>query len=205
MTQETLAGSSIMDGNLENYIEISIPGEKVQRRRIIFNWLLAIPHLLFILLLGIVAVIFGLITLVAVLITGKIPRFSYSYVLGLVRYANRVWGFIVYFFPSYPKFRFKFDGAVDTSDYQLKTHFSENPDKVKRWRIFSLILVIPHMILSYFLGTARYALLGTAALYALVTGRYPDPIRAIMEALSTYDHRIVMYIFMISNKYPRLG
>lgn len=206
MTQEMPDSSSMMDGNSENYIEISIPDEKVLRRRIIFNWFLAIPHLIVSVFLIFIALIFWVITLFAVLIAGKIPRFSYNFVLGVSRYTNRVWGFVVYFFRRYPKFSFKLDGAADTSDYPIKTHFSEHPAKVPRSNFFRFILVIPHLILSaFFISSAQSSLVGAAALYALVTGRYPDPVRSILETLGTYDQRIRMYMFTLSNKYPRLG
>lgn len=197
--------SPMADSNSANYVEISIPDERVKRWRVLFNWLLAIPHWLYVIVLGVVSFVLWILLVMVVLFTGKIPQFYYRFLFGLTRYVNKVWGYSSFYFQEYPSFRFMLDDPVDKDDYSIRTHFYAKPGKVTRWRVFRPILAIPHYILSYFLDIASFALGIAAALYALVTRRYPDPLRNIQEVLATYSLRVNVYAGMVGDKYPRLG
>src|SRR5262249_2210835 len=59
-----------------------------------FRWILAIPHLIFASLWGIVASIVVLIAWFAILFTGRFPAGMYNLVDGWVRYYSRVFGYM---------------------------------------------------------------------------------------------------------------
>ena len=192
-----------LDSNAANRVEIIIPDGRVSNWRILVNWLLAIPHLIVLYILGFIALFVWLLLGLAVLFAGRVPDFCYRYLLGLMRYANRAGGFVWYFFKSYPKFQFWLDDPVDASGYQILTHFYPNPGKVSRWRFFRPILAIPHFILLWVLGYVNAILTIIGALYGLLTGRYPEWLRESLQALVTYQLRVTVYTIAISNKYPR--
>lgn len=206
ITQQTgMTGGGQADSNSANYVEISIPGERVVRWRVLFNWLLALPHWIALAVLSAIGAAVWLLLALSVLFAGKIPQPLYRYLAGLARYTNRVWGFSVFYFTKYPSFKFMLDAPSDASDYPIRTHFFANPGKVSRWRVFRIILAAPHFVLSYFLDMAGFGLGVAAALYGLVTGRYPDPLRVAQEHLASYSLRVDVYVAMVSDKYPRLG
>ena len=191
------------NSNEANRVEIIIPDGRVSNLRILVNWFLAIPHGILLSILGIIALPVWLLLGLAVLLAGRVPGFCYRYLLGLIRYTNRAGGFVWYFFKRYPSFNFWLGDPVDSSGYQMKTHFYPNPGKVPRWRIFRPILAIPHFLLLSVLGFFNMALVILGALIGLLTGRYPGWVRKALQALATYQLRVVVYTLAISNKYPR--
>ncbi|MDB5541418.1 MAG: hypothetical protein JWQ89_3145 [Devosia sp.] len=57
------------------------------------KWLLAMPHYIALLVLGIVVVVVTIIAWVIILVTGSYPRGLFDFVVGVVRWATRVWAY----------------------------------------------------------------------------------------------------------------
>jgi hypothetical protein len=72
------------------------------------KWLLAIPHYVVLLFLAIAAFVVVVIAWFAILFTGRYPRGLFDFVLGVLRYGNRVSGYaFVLVTDRYPPFRLK--------------------------------------------------------------------------------------------------
>jgi Domain of unknown function (DUF4389) len=70
------------------------------------KWLLAIPHYILLLFLSIAAVVAVIIAWFAILFTGRYPRGLFEFVLGVLRWGNRVTGYaFVLVTDRYPPFR----------------------------------------------------------------------------------------------------
>ena len=70
------------------------------------KWLLAIPHVLILVVLNIVAVIAVVLAWVAILVTGRYPRGLFDVVEGVFRWNNRVIGYaLTLVTDAYPPFR----------------------------------------------------------------------------------------------------
>lgn len=185
------------------YFEVEIEGQKVNRLRVLFNWLLAIPHLILLslgvrTLLGIVWVI----SLVPVLLKGQMPNWIYKTNISLERYWQRVTAFTTFSCRKYPPFEVPSSEARDSSDYPAKTHFPEAPDKVRRSAILNFILVLPHYIWLAVLGLTTIPVGIVVFLIALIAGRYPKGIQTFMENVTSYYVRVGVFVRMIDNKYP---
>src|SRR5918912_2118091 len=72
------------------------------------KWLLAIPHYIVLAFLDIAAVVVVIIAWVAILVTGRYPRSLFDFVVGVMRWHNRVTGYaLVLVTDEYPPFRLR--------------------------------------------------------------------------------------------------
>jgi hypothetical protein len=80
------------------------PAAKLSRGLIFVKWLLAFPHYIALLFLGIAAYVCLIIGFFAVLITGKWPESLRTFVIGVMRWSNRVSIYIYLMTDTYPPF-----------------------------------------------------------------------------------------------------
>ena len=74
------------------HLAIEYPDVKSQLNRFlpIFKWLLAIPHYIALIVLGVIAVVVTILAWLAILLTGTYPRGMFNYVVGVARWGYRV-------------------------------------------------------------------------------------------------------------------
>jgi len=82
--------------------------EDLSRWMIFVKWLLAIPHVVVLMFLGIAAYVAVVIAFFAILFTGKYPRGLFDFVVGTARWAVRVNAYAFWFMTDrYPPFSLK--------------------------------------------------------------------------------------------------
>ena len=70
------------------------------------KWLLAIPHCIALLVIGIAAIIVGVFVWFAILFTGRYPRGTFGFIEGVMRWELRVMAYSnVFVTDDYPPFR----------------------------------------------------------------------------------------------------
>jgi hypothetical protein len=70
------------------------------------KWLLAIPHFIVLVFLWLAAFVVVIVAWFAILFTGRYPRGMFDFVLGVLRWTNRVVGYaVVLVTDRYPPFR----------------------------------------------------------------------------------------------------
>jgi hypothetical protein len=70
------------------------------------KWLLAIPHFIVLVFLTLAAIVVAVIAWFAILFTGRYPRWAFDFVVGVMRWNNRVFGYaLVLVTDQYPPFR----------------------------------------------------------------------------------------------------
>lgn len=90
------------------HLEIDYPDAKQELNRWmpLVKWLLAIPHLVVLVFLGLGAIVAVIIAWFAILITGRYPRALFDYVVGVTRWALRVNAYATLLVTDqYPPFR----------------------------------------------------------------------------------------------------
>jgi hypothetical protein len=78
--------------------------EHLSRGLIFIKWLLLIPHYIVLYLLGLAAYIVTLIAWFAILITGRYPQGMFTFMVGVMRWANRVGAYFLLLTDAYPPF-----------------------------------------------------------------------------------------------------
>jgi uncharacterized protein DUF4389 len=70
------------------------------------KWFLAIPHFIVLAFLSLGAIVVAVIAWFAILFTGTYPRWAFDYIVGVMRWHNRVFGYaLVLVTDQYPPFR----------------------------------------------------------------------------------------------------
>jgi Domain of unknown function (DUF4389) len=80
------------------------PSAKLSRGLIFVKWLLAIPHYIALLVLGIAAYVVVIIAFFAVIFTGDWPAGMRNFVVGVMRWSSRVSAYILLMTDTYPPF-----------------------------------------------------------------------------------------------------
>jgi len=83
--------------------EVDYPAE-LSRWLIFVKWLLIIPHVIVVALLGIVALVVAFVAWFAILFTGRYPRSLFDFYVGVQRWSERINGYVSLFTDAYPPF-----------------------------------------------------------------------------------------------------
>lgn len=92
------------------HLDIRYPdaGRELNRWLPLVKWLLAIPHYIVLFFLGIATVVVVIISWFAILFTGRYPRALFDFVVGVLRWNNRVTGYAFLLVTDvYPPFRLR--------------------------------------------------------------------------------------------------
>lgn len=176
------------------------------------KWLLIIPHVAVLVFLYIGLIVSWVISLFAILFTGRYPRGLFAFNVGVLRWSWRV-GFYSYQAlgtDKYPPF-----SLAKNNDYpaDLVVAYPEQISRglvlVKWW-----LLAIPHYIVLEVLqgGLGRSGgllpiLVLFAALMNLLTGKYDKSIWELVIGINRWGYRVFGYVVLLTDKYPpfRLG
>jgi hypothetical protein len=78
--------------------------EHLSRWKWLFKWLLAIPHFIALAILGIGVYVVVFIAWLAIIFTGHYPRGMFNFVVGVMRWAQRVMTYLYLMTDAYPPF-----------------------------------------------------------------------------------------------------
>src|SRR5581483_8549150 len=84
--------------------EVDYPAE-LNRWLPLVKWLLAVPHYIALIFLGLASAVVILIAFFATLFTGKFPRGMFDFVVGVTRWSQRVTAYVILLTDEYPPFR----------------------------------------------------------------------------------------------------
>jgi hypothetical protein len=175
------------------------PPARQRRVTVAFRAILAIPHLVVLYVLGLVASIMAVIGWFAALFTGSIPVFSATFLAGYLRWYFRVVAYVLLLTDVYPPF------TLDESEYPVR--FAIQPGRLNRLAVFfRLVLLIPAAVVAFLLsyGIATIVLFVTW-LIALITGRLPVSLHLALAAVLRFQVRYFGYGYLLTATYPTSG
>ena len=176
------------------------------------GWLLAktflgvfyvgIPHGIILWLLGIVALLVGVVAFFAILFTGRYPRGLFNFVVGYNRWSARVNAYMGLMVDNYPPFSL---GTVPSNPVTLDIEY---PEKLSRGLVLLKLLfgwlyvIIPHGIALLIYGIGAIVATIIAWFAILFTGRFPRGMFTFIEGYMRWELRVNAYMSFLRDEYP---
>jgi hypothetical protein len=175
--------------------------EDLDRPRLIvfFRLILELPHFIWLTLWGVVAFLAGVVGWVAAIFTGRLPRALHRFLAAYVRYSSHVYAFVTLAGRLFPGFTGK--PGVYPLDIEI-----DPPEQQSRWSVgFRWLLAFPAFLLASGLGTVQTVAPVGAWCFALVTGRAPAGLAALLSYTIRYQAQVYAYAFLLTPVYPHSG
>jgi hypothetical protein len=179
------------------------PPEKVANWRPLVNWLLAIPHLVILYGLRILAEAVGIISWFVILFTGELPEGFANIQAMFMRYELRTYTFYLFMCEEYPPFAFGMTPTDPGEEPRLHVEF--RPQLTDRNRLtvgFRIILVIPQLIVVAVLELVGWVVSVIAFFAVLFTGRWPEGMRTFVLNVMRWYLRVQTYFLLLTDEYP---
>ena len=169
--------------------------ETPNRFLILIRWLLAIPHVI---VLGVLGQLVGLATLVgffAILFTKNYPDALWRFAVGVLRWEQNVNAYVL-FLDRYPPF------SLSEGRYEPVTFTVEKPE-FNRWLpLIKWALLLPHIVILIALSTIAMVATLVLVLAVLFTGRYPRGLFDFLVGVGRWNARVTAYGTLLVDHYP---
>lgn len=169
------------------------------RLTVFFRLLLAFPHIVWIILWGVLAVVAAFVNWLAALVTGRSPRALARFLAAFVRYQTHVQAFLYLTANPFPGFTGR------AGSYPVSVELDPFARQRRLVTLFRIVLAIPAWMISGALSGLLFvtALLGWFA--SLVRGRMPEGLRDAGAHALGYQAQLNAYLFVLSDRYPYSG
>ncbi|MFL5824057.1 MAG: DUF4389 domain-containing protein [Solirubrobacteraceae bacterium] len=172
---------------------------KSSRLLIFVRWLTTIPHWIALFGLGIGAFFAFVWAWFVVLFTAKYPQGVFDYVVGVIRWAQRVMAYQLFMTDEYPPFSLE-----DDPSYPVRVEVQAPPEMhIARWRaLLQGIMAYPAAIAAGGLFIVAYLGVIGAWFAILFTGRYPKGIFRFVTVTLRWSLRVTVYQYLMTERYP---
>jgi hypothetical protein len=171
--------------------------DDLQRNRLtaFFRLILAIPHLVWLALWSIVAILAALANWVATLISGQSPEGLHNFLATYLRYQTQVSAYVLLIADPFPSFGGK-------PGYPVELEIGP-PQPQNRWTVgFRLILAIPAFIISGIMGYLNRALGIFSWVLSVIMGRVPEGLRNFAAFALRFEQQTGAYALLLTARYP---
>lgn len=166
-----------------------------------FRLILAIPHLIWLYLYGIVAMIALLIAWFALIFTARYPEGLYNFIADFQRYSTRVQAYVYLIIDKFPPFH-------GNPNEICAAHFLIGPRKERYSRpkaFFRGILILPFAIISAALAYAVQAAAFVAWFGIVFTGKQHKGVHDVMDFCFGFMVRVNAYGSLLTEDWPKLS
>jgi hypothetical protein len=180
-------------------VEVSYEGPGPQRRlTIAFRIVLALPHLVYVFLVTIAALVATIAAWFAALALGRLPDGVADFLARAVQYVARVNAYAYLLLTDrYPPF------DLGRDEYAVSVDIPRGVRLNRAAVLFRIVLLIPTIIVVQFIGNGLFVVVLVAWLLALMMGRLPVPLFEAFAAALRYQTRFYAYAAMLTSEYPR--
>ncbi len=166
------------------------------RLTVFFRLLLALPHLIWIMLWGVLAALTAIVMWLVALVRTRPPEPLRRFLAAYVRYSTHVQAYLLLAANPFPGF------TGTPGSYPVDVQIAPTRPQRRLTVLGRIILVFPAVLLAGAITGAAYtaALLGWWV--ALFTGRLPRQLRALVVWALHYSAQLYAYIYIITGRYP---
>jgi hypothetical protein len=174
--------------------------DDLQRTRLtaLFRLLLAIPHFVWLALLGIVVVFAAIGSWFVTLFQRRTPLGLHTFLAGYLRYATHVSAYTFLIADPYPGFY-----LINLApDYPIDLEV-DPPIEQERWTVgFRILLAIPALIVTNILRNLSALLAVFSWAVAVLTERVPEGIRNFAALALRFESQTYAYVLLLTPRYP---
>jgi hypothetical protein len=161
------------------------------------KWILAIPHLAILYVLGLVVWVVVVVAFFSILFTKKYPRGLYDFAVNYMRWQANVYAYIFMLRDEYPPF------SWDAGQYPVTLETTYQDEMSRFAPLYKWIFVIPNLIVWYLVAIVAVVLWVVAGFAILFTGKFPRGMFDFIVGTSRWYHRAYMYgFYLMTDKYP---
>lgn len=169
------------------------------RLTVFFRLPLAVPHLVWLTLWGILALLAAIASWFATLATGTSPESLHRFLAAYLRYQLHVGAFLYLVGNPFPGFA----GTEGTYPVELRV---AGRTAQNRWVVFfRLALALPALLLAAAYGSLLFVVAVLGWFAALFTGRMPLGLRNAGAMGLRYTAQLYGYLFLVTDSYPYSG
>lgn len=166
------------------------------RLTVFFRLLLALPHLVWVALWGVAALLAAFANWFATLILGRSPSALHRFLVRYVSYVFHVSAFTTLVANPFPGFV----GEPGSYPVDLGIRAERRQHRLKT--LFRLVLALPAAVIGSLLHNVLYIVAVFGWFAALVTGRMPGGFQQLGAAALRYNAQLWAYLFLITDRYP---
>jgi hypothetical protein len=178
---------------------VSLPvSDDLRRSRLLvfFRLPLAIPHIIWLLLWSIAAIVVAVLTWIWALATGRPPRPFHRFLSRYLRYTTHLYAFLFMVGNPFPGFL----GAPGSYPVDLELPALEPQSRwVTGFRIF---LAVPAILIGGGLSGAGFAAAFLGWFVGLFLGRMPEGLRDLGAYALRYQGQTNAYLYFVTGRYP---
>lgn len=178
---------------------LEVDGPTTQSRlTVFFRLFMVLPHAIVLLVLGIVTGLFTLLAWFAILFTGRYPAGLQGFVINVTHWSTRVSAYAWLLTGQYPPFAMGPD--VNYPARLLAEGQIEGRNRLTTF--FRYFMLIPHIIVIYFLILAAEVVLLISWFAALFTGTVPAGLHSFLVGVLRWQTRANAYGALLTDQYP---
>jgi hypothetical protein len=171
--------------------------ERYSRWLPLLKWLIAIPHMVVMLFLGLVKGVLVIVSLLWILVTGRYPRFLFGPVEGIQRFNLRLHAYLMLTRDGYLPMSFR-----ERDEYGVHYDIAE-PGRIARWRaLVQPITVLPLAIVAQLFMSLAWVVSTFAGVAIIFTGRYPQGMFDMVERALNWQVEAINYGCCVTTRYP---
>jgi Domain of unknown function (DUF4389) len=165
------------------------------RLTVFFRLILAIPHLIWLSLWGIVVFFAIIVSWFATLFAGQTPLGLHNFIAQYLRYSTHVYGYLLFLADPYP-------GFLGDQPYPADLEV-DPPAPQNRWiTAFRIILAIPVLIVAEVLGYLASVVAIISWFACLFTGAMPLGLRNLAAWIVRFNAQTHAYLSLLTDRYP---
>lgn len=182
-------------------VSISVSQDlKRSRLTVFFRGLLSLPHLIWVTLWGVAAILVKTLTWIIGTFTGRLPDGLHNFLVGYVRYSTFVAAYRMYVTEPFPPFSGK-PGSYAPIDVVLPAAEPQSRLTI----FFRPILAIPAVLMVFLWGIWALLVNVAAFFYCMILGRISPGMENQLANYLRYNVQTTAYRFRLTAQYPSVS